>query len=282
MTPLQKLFLERATLKAYPVPTIAILCNKINYPVDYTDYYPEFAARFAAIARLSTTPVVQNESSHQESVLRQIIQWGENQILLLGIPSPINTLSVERCIQTSAWDKQIQLQMQQHLSHYLLSYNGNSTDCIEQYLWLYAMAAALEVFEPVAIVNEPAWTAHPIEWLYRILDPQLTEMCYHSPPLHLWTSFLAVNDGDKLYYFTKGFHLFGLPDLIFLAQPSVSPRIVQELFFDLFHYQYFENSDVQVGDIIRFDGIGDFQLNLPPEQPKMLLGPAGSYLVKVI
>lgn len=196
---------------------------------------------------------VEQDWRSSESLLAEL-SFDNHLIEIAGFPSPLPAQAAERTILASNWAADVKELMNSHLLHVVLQYGGHHPDPIEQYIALYKVAALFDEEDLLGVANEPAWTAHPREMIQNILDPELLKVCRQSPPLIYWTGFVKAMLGEEeRWTFTRGNHLFNVPDFAWLLEYGADPLHAHDVFHELFHYCYYENSDVQPGDAIQVD-----------------------------
>jgi len=179
--------------------------------------------------------------------------WGDHKVEVAQVDQPMLIESLDRCVLASHWSEEEKRRMTGHHLQLLLYYNGTHPHPIERYLALYKVASIFQGPQLLGVANEPAWTAHPAGLLTRLTNPEMLNVCRHSPPLLFWTGFLSTSLEGDFWFFTRGFHLFGFPDLAIRHSEPEQAQEVQELFTEVFHYLYFEKPDVQVTDIIQIE-----------------------------
>lgn len=247
----RKFFLNQPALVQSVVPVLNLLYRQL----------PRFAIlphlRQAGWADGSYVLDIEKDWTTDELLLAKL-SFGEHAVELAGLPTPLPRISLERTVMHAHWANELKAQAIGHQANLILSYAGASRDAIAQYQALYHVAQ-LFAAGCVGVVNEPAWNYHPAQLIVKLNEPELIAVARESPPLIFWTGFMKLDADGALWYLTRGNHLFGVPDFALhhtLHEVAVN---VQELFADCFHYYYFENKDLQPGDVVQIEGKGIYE-----------------------
>jgi len=146
------------------------------------------------------------------------IQFDNHEIHIAGLGQPLSPEVVDRTILASQWQPQIKAAMRQHQSHLSLVYAGQSHDPIEKMIALYKVARAFRNENSLGIVNENAWTAHPVA---DTLSPEQITSYRENLPFALWMGYIKIfTDPEHFWWVTKGHHLFDVPDLAYFVHPG--------------------------------------------------------------
>lgn len=255
----KKFFLEKPSFTASQTPVIALLFNRrpnINLQ--------EAIGTISSFEPTRNRPkvIIEKDWSNDMMLLAEV-NFDEHVVEIAGLQSPLPTSVMEQTIYCAPWTADLKELLQSHLMNVILCYNGSHEDPIEQYIALYKVAALFASDELIGVVNEPAWTCHPATGIYQILESKMLSISRQSPPLIFWSGFvrgqLMTENREEFWAMSKGFHLFGVPDLLYQYDGSTDLWQISELFQELFHYFYFENADIQNGDAIQ---VGDNQYYL--------------------
>ncbi|MFH1446554.1 MAG: DUF4261 domain-containing protein, partial [Chloroflexota bacterium] len=142
--------------------------------------------------------------------------------------------------------------LKRHQSQIVLTYAGSSNP-LEKMIALYKTAHALQNEHLLGILNEPAWTSHPVK---DTLDAQRIRSYRESIPFILWFGYIKIpQDQENFWLMTRGHHVFGLPDLASLCQPGVNPAEVMNNFFNVFYYLHQSGAQVSPGDTLEISNI---------------------------
>jgi hypothetical protein len=249
MSVFQKIFLSNPDFSASEKLVLALLYDRLPR-LDL----PTLFAQLDRWEPLDEQPRLSIEQDLDTgSMLFATLVFGAHTIHIGGLPSPLPQKSVERCIVQSAWNPDWKELAQSHLANILLVYDGTHTDPIEQYLALYKVAGLLVTDGLLAVVNEPAWTSHPAAVLEQILDARFFPVVRQNPPLVYWTGYIQAILGEERWFLTRGNHLFGMPDFAWPVEEFTDPMEVLNRFHEVFYYFYFEQEDLQAGDVLNID-----------------------------
>ncbi|MCS7073961.1 MAG: hypothetical protein NZ108_05800 [Bacteroidia bacterium] len=259
----EKFFLNKASFTESNLPVITLLYEKL--PILNKDQLKTVLASIEPSQQ--TQPTVEIEKDFNDGgVLLAEVSFGEHRIEVIGIQAPVPKDVVERCVLPSHWAADIKELIQSHRGNVVLCYAGSDLDPVEQYLALYKVAAGLYNDNLVGVLNEAAWSCHPAPIIPKLVSDELIQVCRDSPPLIFWTGFFITETEEGFWFFTKGYHLFGLRELVFFSeQPEDVPSVMQ-LFNELFYYLFFEKASVQVGDILRLNENDFFEFSEPSQE----------------
>lgn len=267
----KKFFLEQQDYAQSEKPVLSLLLRK-PLPLDAAG----IAGRLTAIEPLPAAPVVTiQEASNTAGPFAEIV-FGSHVVHYAAMPGPVPASVVQRCILPTAWTQEVKDQLQLHLRHSILLYSGQHTDPVEQYLALYKVAAALDSGEVLGLVNEPAWTSHPAEIVHSIMNPEMLQVCRESPPLLYWTGFVQGKLEENFWLISRGYHIFGLPDLAWHITEEMDLMKVHDLFHEVFYYAYFEKADIAAGDVLNLDDENFYLFDQLPDGAMALEGVRGS------
>jgi len=203
-----------------------------------------------------------------ESTENQIfitVQFEKHQISILGFPTPIPQSVYDKNVQQSLWNQDFKQYVSENKAHVLLTYLGSDSDTNEQYLALYKVARALLDEQLLGVINEAAWTAHPIRFLQEVIHPKMINVCRESPPLMFWTGLIMVAEEQATWFISKGFHVYKQPDLAIYAEDA-HPHEIQQLFFDIYDYAFREKLTLKEGMVMAFDEQTAWELVEPPNE----------------
>jgi len=248
----QKFFLEQPDFAARTQPALNLLYSR-KPGLSLSDLEARLE-ELGGLEPLRTTPRLELEADWNESsVLLAALTFDDHRIEIAGFAAPMPAASVERCIMASNWSVDFKELLQSHMLYITLCYEGSVSDPIEQYVALYKTARLFMDENLLGVANEPAWTCHPINVLEQMTDPAFLPMLRQSPPLIYWTGFVKGMMNDEYWALTKGFHIFGVPDLVTDVSSQEDLQHWHDVFHEVFHYLYFEQSDVQAGDALQIN-----------------------------
>lgn len=209
------------------------------------------------------------------------IQFGDEFIQVAGLPSPLPRTIVDRTIHFSIWPPQIKAAMRQHFSHLSLVYTGNNPDPVEQMIALYSTAHAFQNEDLLGVVNEVAWTAHPVA---DFLDPERIRGYRDELPFIIWVGIVKYFvDKQNYWLMTKGHHIFDVPDLAYFVEQDDDPNAILKHFFNLFFYMYEQDVVVTAGDSLEIVDTGAYlRFSEVTEHENFLMGPSGTLVIEEI
>ncbi len=280
MSLLQKFFLHQPQFAESNVPVLQVSFEQlptlpIQDVIDFTYLQSAYPGYFNVYIERDRPP-------HKEYLAT--LSFGEHAVEIAGLSMPLPKQVFDRCLITAHWDAAFKCAALQQNAHIVVQYSGASKDPIEQYLAVYHVVSQLNKAGAIAVFNEPAWTCHPASFSQDLIREDLREVCRSSPPLLFWTGFLVLDaaqgDDASLWFLSRGLHLFGLPDLALHSTFVADAQTAQEVFFDIFHYLYFENKDVQPGDYVQIDQRGIFAFEEGTELREIFGGMASILIVR--
>ena len=185
---------------------------------------------------------------HVSDKLAATLDFEVHTIHILGAGMPLPKQFIERLKQTSHWQGRFTDALSAHQAQIVLSYAGDAKDALEKMLALYKTAHALRNEHLLAVVNEPAWTAHPV---LDTLDPERIRSYREVLPFILWFGYIKLPLNPEVFFLiTKGHNIFRLPELAWLCQPGVNLADVMNHFFNVFYYMQKVSGKVQPGDTL--------------------------------
>lgn len=264
-----KFFLGKRSFADSPEPVITLLYERTFTP----DLFDRLG-RLDEIEPLSAAPRLRIEQDWETgSVLLAETHFDSHVVQIAGMPAPLPQNVYEKTVYPTGWAPEFKELLQSAGANIILQYAGTATDPIEKYLALYKVAFCLDNERLLGVVNEPAGTAHPRGVIAHILDFELLSVARQSPPLPFWTGFQKVEWNDEIYFLTKGFRFFDLPDLIAHSGTDGDPGELQSLFYEIFHYMYFENKEVIAGDALNVNDNLYYLFGEPEEELAESLAP---------
>ena len=200
-------------------------------------------------------------------------RFGQHQVDLLGFRSAVDSLGLEEILRRSHWPDEAKERLRRHRAHVVCHYHGLDKNPVEQYLALYKVAGALQK-SLLGVVNAPAATFHPPEFVDVLCRPDVVASCRSSIPLHLWTGFVKFFTERGTWYLSRGFHLFGLQDFAFFGR-SERPSEVHQLFSRIFNLVYGGPRPPAVGDTLQLGAESFLAFQPVTELQTILASPSG-------
>jgi len=239
----------------------------------------KFVARLNGFVSLENSKPTLNWQIRSPDKCLGDLRFANHQIQIAGLAAPLPPAVVDRTINISLWQAQIKAGMRQHQSHLSLVYRGESRDPLAQMIALYQTAHVLKNENLLGVVNEPAWTAHPIA---DFLSLQKIEGFRQEIPFILWFGYLRIFvDKQRYWLVTKGHHLFDVPDLAsFITSAEDEEELIKQ-FINLFYYLYEQDVVVAPGDTLEIGETGEImRFAEVTEFAETLLGPAGTLVIE--
>lgn len=269
MSLFKKFFLQEPNLSQANQPVLTLLLN--------TWAPHELRQAFEATQPSSNASLTVEQCT--DDYLLAELSFDEHRVELAAIGQKVPLEVLERTLGPSHWEAAFRQHAQAHTAHLLLQYAGVSTDPVEQFLALYLAMHAVPAAWQVAVLNEPGWSAHPVDFIPELAGEK-ADIARHSPPLIFWTGLLKLQSDDAYWLLTRGFHLFGQPDLAMPADRLEDAAAAQETLHAFFDYLYFEKPDVQAGDFIGLDEHRAFELMDGRELVELFGGPSGILILR--
>ena len=274
-----KFFLQKASFTESDLPVITLLYDRL--PIVDEVRLKKVLSEIEPSPQLK--PQVSIEKDFNDGgVLLAEASFGNHLVEIIGIQAPVPKDVIERCILPSHWAADIKELMQSHRGNVVLCYAGSDPDPVEQYLALYKVAAGLRDDNVVGVLNEAAWSCHPAPIIEKLISPDLIQVCRDSPPLIFWTGFLIIETDEGFWFFTKGYHLFGLRELVMFSEQPEGVQKVIEIFNELFYYFFFEKPEVQTGDVLGLNENQFFEFHEPAEGNPLPESATGYFLIQSV
>lgn len=201
------------------------------------------------------------------------VRFGPHQVDLIGVPNAVDHVGLEEILRRSHWPDEEKERLRAHRVHIVCHYHGIDENPVEQYLALYKVAGALRD-SLLGVVNRPAATFHPPEFVDVLCRPDVLASCRVTIPLHLWTGFVKFFTERGTWYLSRGFHLFGLQDFAFFGR-NERPSEVHQLFARIFNLVFGKPQPPRVGDTIQLDAESFLAFQPVTELQTLLASPSG-------
>jgi len=207
----------------------------------------------------------------QKDKLAAEVQFEGHKIKLLGASLPLPEEITQQIISATRWQGDFKEMLAAHRSQIVLSYAGKAKDGLSKMIALYKVAHALRHSALVGVVNELAWTAHPV---LDTLESERIRSYYDAIPFLLWFGYLQVPLNDELYWLvSKGHGVFNLPELAFLVGAGDEPAVLMNHLFNVFYYLLKVDGNLRAGDTLEMSrGGAFFRVNEMPDLPGLAEG----------
>lgn len=247
-------------------PCITLLYSDPNL------YFPgelQMVLDFASVeGNLHPENIQVNVSLHETSRLAAEMVILDQKIKILGARLPLPDEVMTRCVHYCHWQGDFKRSMKGHKAQVVLTYSGPGKDPLEKMIMLYKTAYALRHESLLGIVNEPAWTAHPV---LDTLEPERIRSYRESIPFLLWFGYLKVPlTPEHALLVSRGHDIFNLPDLAYLLDPGDDSSGILNTFFNVFYYMSGNKGAVKAGDTLEVSGSGEYlRFNEMPDLPML-------------
>ena len=146
------------------------------------------------------------------------ISFGSHRFELIGISAPIPVDAIEKSLKTSQHNAAGKDAMRAHQMHVMCKYAGGSGSAAEQMLLLLEIAHALAPDKLLGVIDDVAWNATPAAVINQMLSPSELAQTSSAPmPLVFWGWLRLGKSSREMWYCSKGFERYGVPNLAFLS-----------------------------------------------------------------
>jgi hypothetical protein len=168
-----------------------------------------------------------------------LARFDQHTVELVGIGCPMPQAVVELCVQPAHYKQDLKAAARAHRSHALLYYEGRESDPLDQYVALAVVGGVLAEHGAIVVLNESAHTSFPANALAAQGGGEdMLELLRTLPLLILYCGFVKYDQEGvpKVWMRSFGNHLFGLPDLAYLAEGHHQGQWVFDLFCNVLAY----------------------------------------------
>jgi hypothetical protein len=207
------------------------------------------------------------------------LRFDAHQFRWHGVSSPAPLESVAQPIACGHWSDESKAVLRAHRCHVICWYEGNDTDANTQIIAMLRLAGAFAKQGLLGWVDTDAWNCMPVQIINQALQPEALALCSREVPVGLWTGFIKlVRSENQVWFCTKGYHRWGLPDFAYLGQADEA-QATAKLFVNLFHYLRQTQQTLAAGHTAQ---CGDQHLSFGPvlEFTQYLQGPLGTLVVE--
>jgi hypothetical protein len=143
---------------------------------------------------------------------------GSHRFELIGIDASVPADTIEKSLQASQHNAAGKSAMHAHQMHAMCKYDSGGASAAEQMLWLLEIAHALAADELLGVVDDVAWNAIPATVINQILSPSELAQTKSAPiPLVFWGWLRLGKNNREMWYCSKGFERYGVPNFAFLS-----------------------------------------------------------------
>lgn len=204
------------------------------------------------------------------------ITFGDHRVRFFTASTPLPGPIIDRTIHVAPLPPQVRAYLRQHQAHLSLVYTGTHSDPLEQMIALYTAASLFQNTALAGVVNEQAWTAHPVG---STLSPATIASFRENLPWDLWVGRVKFyQDATHYWLVTRGQHIFDVPDLAaWIETESIEQQWIA-YFFRIFHYLRSDQSVALAGDTLEMSPSGEVLRfsAVPAELTEQLQGPSGT------
>ena len=223
-------------------------------------------------------PVERMDGEPGQPAARVSMRVGEVETRLALFAEPLPEGVARRTIGVSYWPPAVKSALGWHGSYVSCSAGGEAAP-MERAIAAYKVAMALVAQGASGVVSEQAWTCFPSSVFHTYQDdyvwPRLRD---EGVPAEMVTGFLKTRVGDQLWFLSRGYSLFGLPDLAYAAQNHGEAESMRLLFHTLFAYMYAEDS-IQPGQTMTLSGGMSLRVAAPTPEQTFLNSPTGTLVI---
>ncbi len=189
----------------------------------------------AALSTIQQTAPSKEDAS-EDFAHEVVIKFGEHAFFVMQLDFPVPADEIDSVINSTPWSPQLKSSMRQHVSHIACNYSGKSTDATEQFVAALRLAAALLPAGLCGLASIEAGVCIPADVLPILVEPEALDQAREQIPVGVWTGLeqWMLPDG-KVWRRTRGFHLWGKPDLANLGTVE-GGEAIRELFADILSY----------------------------------------------
>lgn len=242
---------------------------------DVTDYIRNFEGN-ASAESVETNWVVNDGNSFSG-----LIKIGQHQLRLAGVNVPLPASTIQKTVIPTHWDDTVKQHIRSHRAHLIIYYEGYHPDPVEQMIAIYKAASALKNDALIGVVNEAAWTCHPVT---HFLDVATILNYRQELPFALWFGYIKLyTDPDHYWFFTRGHYLFNVPDLAYFCTPNVKAFDIMRLFINIFYYVFEAKHEINIGDTMEVQGGNNIlRFAAVQEGADMIESPGGTLVIEKI
>lgn len=163
-------------------------------------------------------------------------EFDSHVIDVIGVDAPVPQPALDRTVESSAWTGKGREAMLAHRAHCVLLHQGGGSSPLEKHIALFKLAAALGGERGAGVLNEAAWTCAPDQVVREFATPAMLKACREQIPPIVFTGFIKFLDEGRVWFATRGQHLFGAPDFLMEGAPDDKPGDVLDMFMNIFLY----------------------------------------------
>lgn len=209
-----------------------------------------------------------------------LVKYGPHRIRMLSLDAPAPVL--DHTLQTSHFPPEIKQPIADHKAHIIGFYLGDSDDPTEKLLALFCFARAFANKGLLGVLNEDAMNCIPANGLEAYTEPDVIANCREMLPPFIFTNVVQFfREDGQVWLCSKGHHLFGVPDVAWLAPEMGHMEKATQLFSMLFEYMYRHGAKIKPGETAEMGKLS-LRFSAPTEYAEYLTGPMGTLVVEFV
>jgi len=237
--------------------------------------------------RLSPTfDMLEPDLAHEGQIEYGHIEFDSHRIKLAGFNTPVPDSVTFTTIDVTPLPASDRDAMKAHGAHMLLWSESGGKETLDRYLALYKLAVALAGDELCGVAVEAACTALPAAVIPELLSPDMLESMRETVPPLMFTGTVRLRSRDETEWLvTKGYHVFGVPDLVMRLEADEPVREVGELFHTILNYAVRTGKRLAAGHTMQQDEEVFLRLSEftpPSNEDEFLLGAKDTLEIKRI
>jgi hypothetical protein len=234
--------------------------------------------------RMASAEVHLDNRMAPDALLTGRASWRKHVIEFKGFDSKMNAEDLECCLMPSHFgDLSYKDSVRAHQSHVVLSYTGDSTSTLNQYVALAAFACCLYEQGAITVVNELAHTCFPADALALGIakGDRLTLLGTLPLPL-LYCGFVKyeIEDEPGVWMRTFGAHVFGWPDFAVHADSHDQSEFFCDLFASIWIYLRESGAQLAIGQTMDYGRI-IATLTAPSDEDYFLASPGELFVLEI-
>lgn len=262
-----------ATVDPTTVPHVGLLFEALPT----ADVIKSSLAGLSRIEPIASGPKL-HTMADGEHAFAYIVEFDDHRVRMIGHARPIESRKIDRTIRCSHLFEDVKETLAAHRAHVDCTYLGHHPSAIERYLAVFKIAHCFHR-AMIGLVNENAWNSLPAAMLASFGSAEDLAECRESPPAGFWTNAVhfARKDG-RIWFGSKGHHLFGVQDFAFLGDTSATEEVT-DLFYELLLHCLEGGTRIEPGETLQ---VGDHHFRFCPvhEYGEFLDGPLGTIVLE--
>lgn len=257
-------------------PVLIIALDKVE-PINIDNLRGNFKLLEEPVENLNIEKDVINEETN---FFMATVKFDNHIINIVALNKKIPDMVLKQTVSCSYWSKEEKVEIENHNSHILCYYSGDSKDPVEKYIALYKVVAAFKDYGIKGIINEEGWTSQPGRLIDTLINKENLDEYRKVIPLMIWTNYIKLPTEQGLLVFSKGNHFFGVPEFAYLGKDKDFKMIV-EIFNNIFYYLREFDIDIIDGEQISIEDKYIITFRKTVEFKEYLNSPLGTFLIEL-